>query len=75
MNFDNADEIIEKLYKSLLKIYQICLEISIKGSYFISDCLHIMYYKYHKIKLNCGVSYIDSPDWIKNKKCNNTSCK
>ena len=27
-----------------------------------------MYYKCHKINLNCGGSYIDSPDWIKNKK-------
>ena len=26
-----------------------------------------MYYKYHKINLNCGGSHIDSPDWIKNK--------
>ena len=27
-----------------------------------------MYYKYHKINLNRGGSYIDAPDWIKNKK-------
>ena len=27
-----------------------------------------MYYKCHKINPNCGGSYIDSPDWIKNKK-------
>ena len=26
-----------------------------------------MYYKCHKINLNCGGSYIDSPDWIKKK--------
>ena len=27
-----------------------------------------MYYKCHKINPNHGGSYIDSPDWIKNKK-------
>ena len=39
-----------------------------KGSDFIFDCVHFSYYKYHKVNLNCGGSYIDSPDWIKNKK-------
>ena len=28
----------------------------------------LLYYNFHKINLNCGGSYIDSPDWIKNKK-------
>ena len=27
-----------------------------------------MYYKYYKINPNRDGSYIDSPDWIKNKK-------
>ena len=27
-----------------------------------------MYHKYHRINPNRGGSYIDSPDWIKNKK-------
>ena len=27
-----------------------------------------MYYKCHEINPNCDGSYIDSPDWIKNKK-------
>ena len=27
-----------------------------------------MYYKCHIINPNCGGSYLDSPDWIKNKK-------
>ena len=27
-----------------------------------------MYYRYHKINFNRGGSYVDSPDWIKNKK-------
>ena len=27
-----------------------------------------MYYKYHKINFNPGEWYLDSPDWIKDKK-------
>ena len=39
-----------------------------RGKYFISDCALLLYYKCHKIDPNCGESYIDSPDWMKNKK-------
>ena len=39
-----------------------------KGSEFIFDFVELLYYKCHKINPNCGGSYIDSPDWVKNKK-------
>ena len=39
-----------------------------KGSDFIFDCVNLLHYKCHKINLNHGKSYIDSPDWTKNKK-------
>ena len=35
---------------------------------FAFDYVQLLYYRCHKINLNCGGSYIDSPDWIKNKK-------
>ena len=38
-----------------------------RGSDVIFDCVHLLYYKCHKINPNHGRSYIDSPDWIKNK--------
>ena len=38
-----------------------------KGSDFVFDYVHLLYYKCHKINPNRGGSYIDSPDWIKNK--------
>ena len=38
-----------------------------KGTEFAFDCVHLLYDKFYKIYLNCG-GYIDSPDWIKNKK-------
>ena len=39
-----------------------------RGSEFVFDYVQLLYYKCHKINLNCGGSYIDSPNWIKNKK-------
>ena len=39
-----------------------------KGSDFIFDSVQLMYYKCHKLSFKRGCSYIDSPDWIKNKK-------
>ena len=39
-----------------------------EGSDFVWDCFHSLYYKFYKINPRCGGSYIESPDWIKNKK-------
>ena len=39
-----------------------------RRSDFISDSVQLMYYKCHKVKFKHGGSYIDSPDWIKQKK-------
>ena len=39
-----------------------------KGSDFVFDYIHLLYYKYNKTNPNCDGSYIDAPDWIKNKK-------
>ena len=33
-----------------------------KGSDFIFNCVHLLYYKCHKVNPNHGGSYIDSPD-------------
>ena len=68
MIYNKADEVIDKLFGSPLKRYQIGLETSMKGSDVIFDCVHLLYYKCHKLNLNRGRSYVDSPDWIKSKK-------
>ena len=39
-----------------------------KGSEFVFDYVYLLHYKCHEIDLNRGGSYIDSTDWIKNKK-------
>ena len=48
---DEADEVIEELFKSLKNRYQNNLE-SMKGSEFVFDYVHLLYYKCHKINLN-----------------------
>ena len=39
-----------------------------RESEFVFYSVDLLHYKLHKISLNRGGSYIDSPDWIKNKK-------
>ena len=39
-----------------------------RGSEFVFDSIDLLYYELHKISINRGGSYIDSPSWIKNKK-------
>ena len=65
---DKTEEVIEELFQSLLSRYQIGLETSMRVSGFVFDYVHLLYYKCHKININRGGSYIDSPDWIRNKK-------
>ena len=72
---DKADEVTRKLLKLIIKRYQNISEISMRGSDFIFDCIHLLYYKCHKINPNHGRSYKDSPVWIKNKKATINSIK
>ena len=39
-----------------------------KGNEFVFDNVDLLYYKFHKISLNPGGSYIVSPNWLQNKK-------
>ena len=64
---DDADEVVKKPSDSLKNKYQNNLE-SRRGSKFVFNYVQLLYYKCHKINPNRGGSYIDSPDWIKNKK-------
>ena len=66
-NNDEADEVIKELFESLKYIYQSNLQL-MKGSVLVFVYIHLLCYKCHKINLNCGGSFIDSPDLIKNKK-------
>ena len=68
MIYDKANEAIEKILEILFNTYQVALETSIKGSNFIFDFVNFLYCKPRKMNLQLGGSYIDSPDWVKNKK-------
>ena len=39
-----------------------------KGSKFLFDSVDVLCYNLNKISLNRGGSYIDSPEWLQNKK-------
>ena len=64
---DEADEVIEELFKSLQNRYQKNLEKLMKGCEFVFDYVHLLYDKCHEINPNPSGSYKDSPDWIKSK--------
>ena len=61
-------EIIEELCESLLQKYQDGLEESMIESEFIRDRVDLLYYHLKKKGLKRGGSYVDSPEWLKNKK-------
>ena len=76
-----TDEIIEEFLKSLLRRYHKGLESSVKGSDFIPDSANLLHYHLEKTSLKrTGSLYIDSPEWLKNKKAainpkhNNDNC-
>ena len=64
---DEGDEVIRKRFDSLKNRDQNNSQ-SMRDSEFVFDYVQLLYYKCHKIDLNRGGSYIDSLDWIKNKK-------
>ena len=65
---NETDEIIDKLFEPFLQKYQKGLKESMKGSEFVFDSLDLFYQKLHKISLNHGSLYTDSPKWLKTKK-------
>ena len=68
MVVNETDEIIEKLFDSLLERYQEGLEESMRRCEFIFDSVDALYDNLNKTSLKRGVSYIDSPEWLEAKK-------
>ena len=65
---DDNDDIIERLFESLLKKYEENLQNKMRGSEFEFDGVNFLYYDFNKTSINRGGSYIDSPKWLKDKK-------
>ena len=66
--YDDANEIVYKLFETLRSKQQDNLETSMRRSDFIFDSVQLMYYKCHKVCFKRDGSHIDCPDWIQNKK-------
>ena len=60
---------MEKLIMRLLQKYQDNLQNKMKGSDFIFNGVNYLFYDLNRITISkCG-SYIESPKWLKDKKC------
>ena len=65
---DETDDIIKEVFKFFKQTYQERLEKKVKGSEFAFKNVELYYYSLHKTRLRRGKSYIESPEWLKNKK-------
>ena len=68
MNGSDTDEVIKLLFESFLQKYEENLQEKMKGSDFEFDGVNFLYYDFNKTSINRGGSYIDSPQWLENKK-------
>ena len=68
MEGSDTDEVIKSLFESFLKLYDLNLQEKMKGSDFAFDGVNSLYYDFNKTSINRGGSYIDSQQWLKNKK-------
>ena len=62
-----TEDIINELFNTFRKRYQEGLETKMRGSSFTFERIDLLEYHLHKISLNRGSSYIESPKWLKNK--------
>ena len=65
---DDNDDIIEQLFESLLIKNEENLQNKMRGSEFEFDGIIFLYYDFNKTGINRGGSYIDSLQWLKDKK-------
>ena len=68
MNSTETNNAVNELFNSFLTRYQEGLETKMKGSSYIFDKVDLLEYHLHKISLNRGRSYINSHEWLKNKR-------
>ena len=64
-----TEEVAEKLFMSILQKYQDNLQNKMKGSDFIFNGINYLYYDLNRITISKAGSYIESPKWLKDKKC------
>ena len=69
MSGSETEEIMENLIVRLLQKYQDNLQKKMKGSDFIFNGVNYLFYDLNRITISKGGSYIESPKWLKDKKC------
>ena len=62
----DTDDIIREIFRSFLHNYQEELKIII-GSKFNFESVELIDYKFHRVRLRRGGSYIKSPEWLLHK--------
>ena len=65
----DTSKILDELLSSLYEKYQVDLTTSRTSSSFVFESVEECNIHFHKIDLRRGASYIEPPDWLKNKKC------
>ena len=66
MSGTETSDAINELFKSFFRRYQEGLQTKMRGSSFTFEKIDLLNYHLHKISLNRGGSYINSPEWLKN---------
>ena len=69
MSGSETEEIVEKLFRSLLQSYQDNLNEKMRGSDFIFNGINYLFYDINRVSISKGGSYLESPKWLKDKKC------
>ena len=64
-----TEEIAQNLFRSLLQMYQDNLNEKMRGSDFIFNGVNYLFYDFNRVSISKGGSYIESPKWLKDKKC------
>ena len=64
-----TEEVAENLVMLILQKYQDNLQNKMKSSDFIFNGINYLYYDINRITISKGGSCIESPKWVKDKKC------
>ena len=62
-----TNDIINEFINTFAKRYQEGLETKVRGSSFTFDHIDLLEYDFHRVTLNRGSSYIESPKWLKTR--------
>ena len=65
----STNDILNRLIETFKQRYQEGLETRMRGSNYVFNQVKPLEYRFHKISINRGSSYIPTLDWIANKKC------